>query len=457
MTADPQAQNKFRIKGQVVRRGDAGYEEARRSAVWHAGTPSRFPEVIVLAQDENDVIGAVRLAREEGRNVSVRSGGHSWSGSHLRDGVILIDLSRLRNASVNAEEMTATAQPGLKGSELDAMLGKHDLFFPIGHCKNVCIGGYLLQGGFAWRGREFGPSCMSVTGIDAVTADGELVHADETHNADLFWAARGAGPGFFAVVTRFYVKLYKRHKIILKSFFIYPPDVWEPFFGWSRAIERNLPAEVEINTIMYRDEAISRDGPIISVLATAYADDEQHARDMLAVFETCPVRNRAVVAEAGTPTTLDELTSFGTAAHYPPAKRFIADNMWTHASFDDLQPGLKSIQAAFPPAPSHLVWFPWTLTPSRPSMAYSVEDELYIALYGAWDDAADDRKYANFVTDHMRAMENVSSGVQLADENLINRPRYFVTPQNLQRLDRIWAEFDRDNLFVSWLGRPAAG
>jgi len=298
---------------------------------------------------------------------------------------------------------------------------------------------------------------MSVTGIDAVTADGELVHADETHNADLFWAARGAGPGFFAVVTRFYVKLYKRHKIILKSFFIYPPDVWEPFFGWSRAIERNLPAEVEINTIMYRDEAISRDGPIISVLATAYADDEQHARDMLAVFETCPVRNRAVVAEAGTPTTLDELTSFGTAAHYPPAKRFIADNMWTHASFDDLQPGLKSIQAAFPPAPSHLVWFPWTLTPSRPSMAYSVEDELYIALYGAWDDAADDRKYANFVTDHMRAMENVSSGVQLADENLINRPRYFVTPQNLQRLDRIRAEFDRDNLFVSWLGRPAAG
>jgi FAD/FMN-containing dehydrogenase len=457
LVADHGAQNQFGIKGQVLRRGDADYEQARRSAVWHAGTPGRFPEVIVAAQDENDVVGAVRLAREEGRKIAVRSGGHSFSGSHLRDGIVLIDVSRLRDVTVDAEAMTATAQPGLKGSELDGELSKQDLFFPIGHCKNVCIGGYLLQGGFAWRGREFGPSCMSVTGIDVVTADAELVHADATHNADLFWAARGAGPGFFAIVTRFNVQVYRRHKVTLKSFYLYPPDVWERFYRWSRSIESSLPPEVEINTIMYRDESISREGPIVSMLATAYADSEQHARDVLSVFETCPVRDRALVSEVGVPTTLGELTSFGTAAHYPPAKRFIADNMWTHASFDDLQPGLKSIQAAFPPAPSHMVWFPWTLAPPRPSMAYSVEDELYIALYCAWDDAANDEKYTNFVTERMRAMEPVSTGIQLADENLINRPRHFVTDENFRRLDRIRAEFDPDGLFVSWLRRPAMG
>jgi FAD/FMN-containing dehydrogenase len=346
LVADHDSQKTLGIKGQVLRRGDADYEQARRSAVWHAGTPGRFPEVIVAAQDENDVVGAVRLAREEGRKIAVRSGGHSFSGSHLRDGIVLIDVSRLRDVTVDAEAMTATAQPGLKGSELDGELSKQGLFFPIGHCKNVCIGGYLLQGGFAWRGREFGPSCMSVTGIDVVTADAELVHADATHNVDLFWAARGAGPGFFAIVTRFNVEVYRRHKVTLKSFYLYPPDVWERFYRWSRSIESSLPPEVEINTIMYRDESISREGPIVSMLATAYADSEQHVRDVLSVFETCPVRDRALVSEVGVPTTLGELTSFGTAAHYPRAKRFIADNMWTHASFDDLQPGLKSIQPA---------------------------------------------------------------------------------------------------------------
>jgi FAD/FMN-containing dehydrogenase len=448
---------RFGIKGQVLRRGDAGYEEARRNAVWHAGTPARFPEVIVGAQDENDVIGAVRLARDEGRKIAVRSGGHSWSGSHLRDGIVLIDLSRLRDISVNAAEMTATAQPGLKGSEVDAALAERNLFFPIGHCKGVCIGGYLLQGGFAWRGREFGPSCMSVTGIDVVTANGEMIHIDETHNADLFWAARGAGPGFFAIATRFYLKVYKRHEITLKNFYIYPPDVWDRFLRWSRSIEAQVPAEVEINTILYRDESITKDGPVVSVLATAYGDDERHARDVLSVFETCPVRDRALYTQIGVPTTLGELTSYGTASHYPAGKRFIADNMWTHASFDELEPGLRAIQAGLPPAPSHMVWFPWTLTPKRPPMAYSVEDELYIALYGAWSDAADDDKYRSFVTERLRAMEPVASGIQLADENLINRPRHFLTDENFRRIDKIRSTFDPDGLFVSWLGRPAMG
>jgi FAD/FMN-containing dehydrogenase len=454
LAADDDSKKKFGIRGQVFRRGDAGYEEARRSAVWHAGTPDRFPEVIVRAQDENDVVAAVRLARDEGRKISVRSGGHSWSGSHLRDGVVLIDLSQFRDVSVNAEEMTAIAQPGLKGSEIDGALGQQDLFFPIGHCKHVCIGGYLLQGGFAWRGREFGPSCMSVIGVDVVTANAELIHADETHNADLFWAARGAGPGFFAIVTRFYLKAYKRHEVTLKNFYIYPPDVWERLYRWSRSIEGSAPPEVEINTIMYRDTSISKEGP---VMATAYSNSEQHARDVLSIFETCPVRDRALFVEVGVPTTLGELTSYGTAAHYPDDKRFIADNMWTHASFDELEPGLRAIQAGLPPAPSHMVWFPWTLTPKLPSMAYSLEDELYIALYAAWDNAADDEKYKNFVTERMRAMESVSTGIQLADENLVNRPRRFIADENFRRLDRIRAAYDPDGMLVSWLGRPAVG
>ena len=60
---------------------------------------------------------------------------------------------------------------------------------------NVGLGGFLLQGGFGWNSRAWGPACVSVRAIDVVTADGEMWHADAKRSADLLWAARGAGPG----------------------------------------------------------------------------------------------------------------------------------------------------------------------------------------------------------------------------------------------------------------------
>ena len=71
----------------------------------------------------------------------------------------------------------------------------------------VGLGGFLLQGGFGWNSRLWGPACASVTSINVVTADGELVHANASQNSELFWAARGAGPGYFGAVTRLSVKL----------------------------------------------------------------------------------------------------------------------------------------------------------------------------------------------------------------------------------------------------------
>ena len=78
----------------------------------------------------------------------------------------------------------------------------------------MALGGYLLQGGFGWNGRVHGPACMSVEAIDVVTAAGELVRADAEQHPDLFWAARGAGPGFFGVVTRFHLRLYQRPRYV---------------------------------------------------------------------------------------------------------------------------------------------------------------------------------------------------------------------------------------------------
>lgn len=131
----------------VVRRGEERYEQARLDAVWNERKPTRHPDVIVLAEDERDVVAAVRLARREGMTVGIRSGGHSWVGNGVRDGGMLLDLSRLRDITVDPEQRTATVQPAVKGPELLQLLEPHGLFFPTGHAPTVGLGGFILGGG----------------------------------------------------------------------------------------------------------------------------------------------------------------------------------------------------------------------------------------------------------------------------------------------------------------------
>ena len=150
------------ISGSMFWRDDAGYEEARRGAVANGRKPDRFPDVIVRPRSDGDVVAAVRLAKKRSLKIGVRSGGHSWAASFLRDGGMLLDLSQMRGFSVDADAQTATVQPALKGSDFNRALLKNGLFFPSGHCMPVSLGGFLLQGGFGWNSRLWGPACCSI-------------------------------------------------------------------------------------------------------------------------------------------------------------------------------------------------------------------------------------------------------------------------------------------------------
>ena len=121
--------------GVTVWRGDPGYEETRRRMVWNERTPDRYPDVIVTVTSDADVVAAVKLARARGLRISVRAGGHSWIGTSLRDGGMLIDLSRLNGVTVDAAARTAVAQPAIKNTELVAALSPYGLAFPAGTCN----------------------------------------------------------------------------------------------------------------------------------------------------------------------------------------------------------------------------------------------------------------------------------------------------------------------------------
>lgn len=438
------------LSGRALLRGHDGFEQACLATVRNARCPPRRPDCVVVARSADDVVAAVRLAAERDWRIAVCSGGHSWSGSHLRDDGLLLDASALQDLELDVEGRSAWAGPGLRSSALQTRLAEHDLFFPTGHCIGPCLGGYLLQGGFGWHSRELGVGCMSVTAIDVVTADGELVRADEQHNSDLLWAARGAGPGFFGVVVGFRLALHPRPRCTMSSVVVYPAELLDEVMRWAHEVSASVPRSIELMVFLRRG-LLGDDRPALQVLAPALADSEEQARRDLEFMQECPLRERAIVEQPLVPTDVRDLV-LGSASFYPEGYRYAADNMWTNAPAEDLLHGYRRIAQTLPASPAHMMWMNWRPPDTRPDMAYSLEGNTYMALYSVWLDRADDPKFVDWPTQRMRELEHLGLGIQLADENLGRRPAQFLAPNNARRLHEIRARRDSDGRFHSWMG-----
>ncbi len=318
----------------------------------------------------------------------------------------------------------------------------------------VALGGYLLQGGFGWNGRVHGPACMSVEAVDLVTADGELLRADARQDADLLWAARGSRPGFFAAVTGFHVRLQPRPRVVANALFTYPVECLEPVFTWAQEVA----TEVRRTTEMTSSSIAARTGePEIVVTRTdARRRPRRGAGCPRGYSPRARVRSRARIEVPYIEATMADLYA-GAHASYPDGSRYGVDNMWTHAPAAELMPLFDRIVETIPEAPSHMLWMNWgpgsEPAPARPDMAFSVEDDTYIALYGVWTDPADDAANVAWATDLMRAGEEHASGIQLADENLAERPARFIDEERMARLDALRDEWDPEGRFHPWMGR----
>ena len=200
-----------RFKGDLLRPGESGYEDAR--AIWN-GMVARTPGLIARCADVSDVQNAVRAASETGILTAVRCGGHSLAGFSTCDGGLVIDLSRMRQVTVDPEARRARIAGGCLLGSIDTATQKAGLVFPSGVVSHTGASGLILGGGTGWLTRRFGLSCDNVEGFTLVTADGSVVHANSKENPDLFWALRGGG-GNFGVVTEFEVKLHPLTSVVL--------------------------------------------------------------------------------------------------------------------------------------------------------------------------------------------------------------------------------------------------
>ncbi len=438
------------MNGRLIWRGEPDYDEARVGRVFNARRPDRYPAAVLLAADEQDVVAGVKLARERGLRVSVRAGGHSWAAWSVRDEALLIDLGQIREMGYDPATGVATVTPAVKGgAEFAPFLTSHGRAFPGGHCPSVGLGGFLLQGGQGWNSRKQGWACESVIGIDVVTADGELVHASATENSDLLWAARGSGPGFFGVITRFHLQSYPLPQAMMHDTWTFELEQLEPLLAWIDELLPSLDSVVEpvvAATRLPRPEG----PPLLFLHTTAMCDTHEQAERALAPLADCPIADLAVAHERG-PTTV-EVENEAQAAQNPEDHRYAVDCTWTDARAEELVPHLKQLWSELPTEHSFSIWYGWSPKRPLPDMAFSIEGHAYLATYAIWADPADDERHRNWVVARTRAMAQAfGKGVYLGDTDFTQRPDRFLTSQNYARLQEIRSRRDPDGLFCGYL------
>lgn len=241
-----------KLTGRIVRPDDPGY--ARASLGWDE-LFVHYPQVIVYAQNTEDVANALTWARQHDVALRVRSGGHSLEGWSNVDNGIVIDVSELKSVHIDTETRTAKVGAGLTQLEAVTALAKKDLAVTTGTEGSVGLSGATLGGGFGFLTRYLGMACDSLMAAEIVLASGgdcaEVVTADVKNHADLLWALRGAGNGNFGIVTSLTYKASPLNNVAyVQATWDGLKDLHGVFEAWQRTgptTDNRLGTQVEIH------------------------------------------------------------------------------------------------------------------------------------------------------------------------------------------------------------------
>jgi FAD/FMN-containing dehydrogenase len=192
------------LDGTVAFPGEGIYTEA--TTIWN-GMIEKRPAMVVRARSVEDVVRTVTLARDNGVELSIRSGGHNIAGLALSDGGLTLDMSTMTSVQVDVAQRRARVGAGCTLGDVDRATQEHGLAATLGFVSATGVAGLTLGGGMGYLTRQFGWTVDDLVEVDLVTASGEVVRASRSENPELFWALRGGG-GNFGAVTEFVFDLH---------------------------------------------------------------------------------------------------------------------------------------------------------------------------------------------------------------------------------------------------------
>jgi FAD/FMN-containing dehydrogenase len=278
------------MTGLVLVPGDEGYHDARR--VWNAGI-DRHPAVIARCRSTQDVVAAITLARERGLEISVRGGAHNAAGTAVADDGLMLDLSELREVTVDPEARRVRVGGGALLSDMDAATQAHGLAVPAGLIGHTGVGGLTLGGGMGWLTRRFGLSIDSLVAAEVVVADGRVLRAAQGEHPDLYWALRGGG-GNFGVVTSFEFRLHEVDPMVQLGLFFWPLDQG----GEALRLAREVIADMSLGINAVVGALNAPPAPFVPeqhhlragyvLLLTGFGADDEHGQFVQRIRETLP-------------------------------------------------------------------------------------------------------------------------------------------------------------------------
>ncbi|HZP41875.1 MAG TPA: FAD-binding oxidoreductase [Candidatus Binatia bacterium] len=449
-----------RIAGRITKASDATYDTIRRDLVWHELEPARYPAAIVHVASEQDVVEAIRFARDRKLNVAVRGGGHNWAGFSLRNESLLVDLGDLTDAAIDANARTAVMQPVVRSQAFVRRLEEQGVSFPVGHCPTVPLGGFLLNGGLGWNSNKWRPACFSVEAANVITADGQILRVSERENAELLWAVRGAGPGFFGVVTRYFLRLFPGPRAITSSLYYYPMDRVEALGRWFASAVHELPEEAEVLVFFttappdIADRCRSSNGYTALLSATAFVDTAREASDVLGVLDRSPLARECLKTELDVPTPISSLLD-RSANLWPERHRYLADTVWSNAPSAQV---LATVRDHFLRSPSQqclgTVWFstgPNGVASRHPDAAFSMTAQTLTLCYGIWKRPEEDAAMATWHGKMMADLDRLAVGHYVGESDIVRDPRRhersFAEP-SWRRLQELRRRYDPEGLFL---------
>ena len=409
--------------GRVITKLDENYEHWRTSMPWQMWTADRYPLMIVRPNSRQAAVDAVRFAKANNLKVVVKSGGHNVSEAFLRNDSMLLDLGELQGVDVDTNTKTAWVEPSLWGHFFLERLKPYNLAFPIAHCATVSMGGYLLGGGVGLNGDEWGSiGCDSILEAEIITADGDVVIATEDNHPELLWAVRGAGTGFFGIVTRYKLRLYDLPSNIYESVYFFPLKDIKSANQFLMDIAATGVRKTELMMLLAHNpmapvDALPIDQKMCVARIVTFADSEKEAKELLLTTESHPLTSRAVMKQEMQPSSFAKLGEGSIDAKAGLGfGRYAVDTVWTNKPTETLE----HLKEVFTEAPSHgnHVVVSYKINPRLPkNSAYSVIASTFIGVYAVWQSSKNDMAQFTWTENMGRAILPFAEGQYINEVN----------------------------------------